>query len=377
MKLDNYLDTKKLEEYIEKGFVSRQFHPEFPLAILNYTHEAMFENLWDEVTTRTRGLIYNKVTQEIVARPFEMFFNLNHTGVESTQEANLPKREPDEITDKMDGSLGIGYQYKGKWAVATRGSFTFDQALWATEFLNERKAFTWASGMTPLFEVIYPENRIVLDYGGKKSLVLLAYVGIPTGLECKYSLCEKLAKINNLDVVERFHKTLTECMAENIPNKEGYVLKWNNETGPPIRVKVKFADYVRLHKLLTGVNAKDVWDMLKAEQDFSPLYEGTPPEFISWIRTVKGNLEDSFKRRESLARGIMRALGDYVAVGGPALRTRKEIALFITNPRHQRELWPVCFTMLDGKPYADIIWKQLKPSGNYTFVKGEKKGVEC
>ena len=59
-----------LNAAVVDGYVRRQEHPEYPLAILNYTEKAAYEGVWDTVTLTCRGLIYNTDTLEIAARPF-------------------------------------------------------------------------------------------------------------------------------------------------------------------------------------------------------------------------------------------------------------------------------------------------------------------
>ena len=63
------------ENYLEAGWVQVQHHQEFPLDIYNYTRAAVHENKWDAVTSKCRGIIVNRDTGEIVARPFEKFHN--------------------------------------------------------------------------------------------------------------------------------------------------------------------------------------------------------------------------------------------------------------------------------------------------------------
>ena len=104
-----------------------------------------------------------------------------------------PKFQPVEyvhVADKMDGSLGIIYPTPlGEWAVATRGSFTSDQAIHATTLLNsgidpilDYLRTTYRIGFVPVVEIIYPENRIVLNYGNLDSLPLLGFVDLSTGV---------------------------------------------------------------------------------------------------------------------------------------------------------------------------------------------------
>src|SRR6185369_15422771 len=111
------------------------------------------------------------------ARPFAKFFNHGQPGA-----PGIDLTEPVAVSDKADGSLGILYPDGAGWAVATRGSFASDQARHATALLATRYPdFTPPPGLTVLFEIIYPANRIVLDYQGLDDLVLLGAVDIATG----------------------------------------------------------------------------------------------------------------------------------------------------------------------------------------------------
>lgn len=111
----------------------------------------------------------------VVARPFQKFFNY-----EELQPSDIPTDLPFEIFEKMDGSLGILYWIGDEPFIATRGSFSSDQAIHASSLVNKRFRELGISkrdlipNATYLFEIIYPENRIVVDYGSDDTLFLLA-----------------------------------------------------------------------------------------------------------------------------------------------------------------------------------------------------------
>ena len=77
------------------------------------------------------------------------------------------------ITAKLDGSLGIAYTHpEGEVRLATRGSMTSHQATEATRIWQEKyRRVAIPEGTTPLFEIIYPDNRVVLNYGDMRDLV--------------------------------------------------------------------------------------------------------------------------------------------------------------------------------------------------------------
>jgi len=152
--------------------------------IWNYTPVCQFDNIWDEYTTVCRGLITNQ-HGEILYRPFPKFFNLGQR--EETMLANLPAEIP-QFREKLDGSLGIIYELDGLVHVATRGSFVSEQAQWATKWIQLQmriKPESFLPRHTYLGEIIYPGNRIVVDYKGLSELVLLAVIDTETGLDMR------------------------------------------------------------------------------------------------------------------------------------------------------------------------------------------------
>src|SRR5690348_14694447 len=133
------------------------------LIIANYTPRCAFEGAWDDDTLACRGLIL-RVDQpwsdserivEVAARPFDKFFNLGEGG-------RAPASALVEVTEKLDGSLGILFRHAGGFRVATRGAFQSEQALWASEFLQSYDLRALPDALTLLVEIIYPGNRIVV-----------------------------------------------------------------------------------------------------------------------------------------------------------------------------------------------------------------------
>ena len=147
------------------------------LTIYNYSKECQHKGEWNETTLNCRGLVLDE-NDNIIARPLPKFFNdfeLEKMGI------NFPKEEFD-VYEKMDGSLGILYKEDGIYKIATRGSFDSEQAIEGTKILHEKYSnIKFKDGITYLFEILYPENRIVVDYGNTRDLVLLAMIDTKTG----------------------------------------------------------------------------------------------------------------------------------------------------------------------------------------------------
>jgi RNA ligase len=369
LKLSEMLDVKKLREHILMGVVSEMFNHDHPyVAIYNYTHVAQHDNIWDDVTEQCRGLIVDTISDEVLARPFRKFFNLNTSFRPETMEDNLPTQKP-RILEKLDGSLGIFYEKHGKVAIATRGSFHSDQAKWATRWYAENMGkHSWPEGYTPLFEIIYKENRIVVSYEFE-GLVLLGLVNISTGFELSPEEVESWARRNGLRSAREYSKTLSECKSETTPNVEGYVLQyWNTKAPIPLRIKVKTEDYVRLHKVITGLNPKGIWEHLsKGNAPEALWYPASHNQqftswCVGWINTFR-KLYDEIESEAIKAfghasieahRGLAKEQSQLDTRG-----TRKYYALAFQ--KETSSLAPVLFAMLDGRDYQPAIWAQLEP----------------
>jgi RNA ligase len=334
---------EKLNKYYEDGLLYKQVHPSLPLTIWNYTEKVQYENLWDEVALMCRGLVTDN-TGDIVATPFQKFFNI--------EEGKFTPTEKFEVYEKMDGSLGIVFWFQGQWVVATRGSFTSDQAIKATEILKKYNKDIMFRHLTFCFEIIYPENRIVLDYGDDEKLVLLGTFN-KDGKEIDVEMWAQYG----FDVVKKYdgisdYKQLKE-MVKN--DQEGFVVKFSNGD----RVKVKGVEYLRLHKIMTNVTTTGVWEYLKNGEDVMEILKDVPDEFYDKIKSYVQHLkygyfqisEDAGKKFDGMMYGKYN--------DKEPIEDRKEFAEWVlTQPKHMSG---ILFRMFDKKDYSEIIWNLIRP----------------
>lgn len=260
------LNKEKLIAAVESGAVSKVKHPTEDLYIYNYTREAVRESEkpWESETLRKcRGIITDS-DLNIVARPFEKFFNLEEF-------ANLPEdiippgtfAMPYTITEKYDGSLGIMYWTKEGPALATRSTFTSEQAIRGTKIL--RNKYSQAVKNLPrdktfLFEIIYPENKIVVDYGDLEDLILIGVIDTETGEEDdlnKYpEFLQPCEYVGDWRTIREHYNDLSKC-------KEGFVVKFSNG----FRIKIKFPHYFQSHYLMGKLSRKNILNILSKGKD--------------------------------------------------------------------------------------------------------------
>ena len=346
MKLADMIDVGLLDGHLADKVIKEQTHPTAPLLILNYTEKAQFDRLWDDVTLQCRGLIHNMETGEVVARPFRKFFNVGeYQGEMGHLETGVT------VWPKLDGSLGILYHDGDGWAIATRGSFTSDQALHATEVLRTRyTAFEPIDGLTYLFEIIYPENRIVVDYGATDDLFLLTTIDTETGLSVGVAGTGWPGPTIRPHPYESLTAALTAPQTENT---EGFVLHW---PATDLRLKFKFDEYVRLHRLVTGMSARHVWEFLALGPEGRPLLDllgNVPDEFYDWVTTTAQSLRLQHRTLCDRARITF----DQIVRELPAGFDRKAFAeRAVRNPDRA-----LLFLLLDGKDIGPSVWKLLRP----------------
>ncbi|GAA0465534.1 hypothetical protein Aca07nite_61740 [Actinoplanes capillaceus] len=343
--LHDVLDPVELTAAIGNGLIRTQRHPSLPFVIYNYTEACQYSGAWTPITLACRGLVVD-AGGRIVARPFRKFFNHD--------QAQAPALDPGArvtVTDKADGSLGVIYHDGSGYAVATRGSFASDQALHATDLLRTRYAsFVPPAGLTVLVEIIYPENRIVVDYRGLDDLVLLGAVDIATGR----SFGPEVVPGWPGPVVETFgYATLTEALAA--PPRDGQEGLVVHFTDADQRVKIKYADYVRLHRLVTGLTPRSVWELLVTGGDLDAMLEPLPDEFHVWARGVVTELTAEVEARAA----AVEAAFDEIVAGLPEGWGRREFAIEAVRSGHRAEL----FLRLDGKDYRPGLWQRVRPAG--------------
>jgi RNA ligase len=359
---NNKLMLEILEKYHNDGLLHRQTHPTKDLTIWNYSPKVQYERLWDDITLQCRGLVTNS-KGDIVARPFKKFFNY---------EEHKPEEIPNEnyvVYEKMDGSLGILFNYEGEWILATRGSFTSPQAIKGKEILDRHDISAWRKDNTYLFEIIYPENRIVVDYKGEEKLVVLGAIHTETGEEIPDSSLF-WTQDSGFEVAMTY-KTWGEgydLLKEEIQkDREGYVIKFKNG----FRMKIKGEEYKRLHKILTNFSSKDIWELLRDGKPMDEFLDRVPDEFYKWVKQQVSSFEYAkYRIREHCGK-----IHDYFRYGKygdvDPEPTKKDFALHLEKCDVETFYRPILFAMWDGKPYEHIIWRIMKPKYEKPFKKDE------
>ena len=344
------IDLSHIKRNVDAGRIMSQNHPIFPLEVYNYTLQTQYSADWDEMTLLARGLVLDN-TGEVVGRSFKKFFNYSEVAGKGV----IPWNEKVIVQEKMDGSLCTLFNYAGRWIMASKGSFISDQSQKAMEIVQRNYNLdNFDTSLSYAMEVIYPENRIVVNYGNVEKVVFLgaSTSDYELGWDAAHAAFLS-AGIPESDIVktERFdsfsEELLLKLQAQNLDNFEGYIIRFAPSN---YRVKVKFEEYVRLHKIMTEVSTTSVWDMLAHNQSVDEALQNVPDEFFDRIKEYEAELMSEFASIKEMCELEFKGLRSWYD-------NRAEFARYAKNFKYAS----VLFKMLDGKEYESLIWNIIRP----------------
>ena len=230
------------------------------------------------------------------------------------------------------------------------GSFDSVQALKANEILRSKPRDGLSKDLTYFLEIVYPSNRICVDYGDIEDLILISAADIESGQEIEVQT-EAFSKVARLDCEIDFGS----ASSLNIPNKEGFVVRFQDG----FRFKIKFDEYVRLHSMIFSVSSRSIWKCLMDGEEIPlDLY---PDEIYQWVKSER---DDLTRRHFEIIDEFSRAFSAIKHL------PRKKFASEALKYRYSSML----FSMLDGKPIERTAWKIIEPEYRTPFNEKIQEG---
>ena len=252
------VDLIKMNESIKDSHITIEKHPTEDLYIYGYYKHPLskIKSNWNKYSIMCRGLILNK-EGEIIERAFDKFWTFrNHITedlvlLSENKVVKLPKSKP-KIYEKLDGTMGVLYWINDIPHIATQRSFSGLKAAKGSEIIQKKyykEALKLNREYSYIFEVMYPETSLVVDYGNVEDVILIGVINKRTGTSIE-NISDFGFKVKK-DLTDQFgeFKNLTEIEEANISNLEGVVLEYDNS----LRIKIKFPWYKEIHKELQNI----------------------------------------------------------------------------------------------------------------------------
>lgn len=238
---DNWRELLRAEPY---NIVIKEYAD---YAIFNYI--AFVSDFSLDIVKEARGLIIDLQDMTIACRSFDKFFNLGEPNAADIKWYKAVAAE------KIDGSLIRLWRTRANnVAISTSGIINAFVAE-ATEDVSfgglvvsilNKKNFDYDNikkGFTYVFELITPENKIVVDYGGESELYFLSAFDNEKGEIKTKNMFTYFKKPKEYEI--KFKWQIKKMIKDIKELKEGFVVRdiYGN------RVKIKTPQYVEAHKM--------------------------------------------------------------------------------------------------------------------------------
>lgn len=277
------------------------------ISAFNFTEGAFRKGVWDEITTKARGLFINTNTNKIVARSYNKFFRINETS--ETQPIFLKSKfqYPLSVYVKYNGFLGIlGYDEEtDELIIASKSSLESEHVNYFKELLknadlNTIKEYLKTNNSSMVFEVIDIENDPHIIKYNESQLVLLDIIKndlvfdkldyeelLRVGASFNFKVKELAYTLNN---TQEFWDWYYKVQEEDYQYKDEYVEGFVIEDTTGFMVKVKL-DYYNQWKFMRGVlNETKRMGYIGKTQKLTTKFHN---DFYNWCKTNRDRLPDN------------------------------------------------------------------------------------
>lgn len=276
------------------------------ISSFNFTKAAFYDKVWDEYTTKARGLYINIPEQKVVARAYDKFFNINERPETKLDMLQYKLAFPVTAYVKENGFLGIA-SYNDEddsLFVTTKSSPDGDFAVWlrgnmetqlSAETLEKLKQFSKEHNVSFVFECVdmvhdphiieYPESRLYL--------LDIVYNEMPFR---KFSFNEMCAVADELGLRHKEHAFVIETWQEfydwyyNVTsegykydgrNIEGFVLEDSN--GYMVKLKL---NYYNFWKFMRSVAHETLRKGYLDPRRTAALTTALANQFYGWVKSL-------------------------------------------------------------------------------------------
>lgn len=268
-----------------------------------------FWTAYDGFYMECRSVVIDIKNDCLILTPFRKFRNLNEC--EETSFENISQRIKNakcvEFSEKLDGSMQSARWYDGRIVMA--GSMALNPAdSWRLadgrrmleeneNYINMLKDFP---NETFVFEYISQKDAHVVKYSKEQEgLYLIGIREVITGTERPYCIVHSFAKAFNIPTAMIFDKTLDEVVSELDDKKsseaEGFVLNIDG-----FKVKIKYNDYVNMHKVLSSISSINLIIKSIADDNFDDVLAKIPNAYKDRVLKIAGYVFKYIKDTEDI-----------------------------------------------------------------------------
>lgn len=276
------------------------------ISSFNFTKTAFYGKIWDEQTTKARGLYINIPEQRVVARAYDKFFNINERPETKLDMLQYKLSFPATAYVKENGFLGIvSYNDEDESLfVTTKSSPDGDFAGWLKDMLYEKyseetleaiRSFSRDNNVSFVFECVDMKNDPhIIDYDASKLFLLdivyneMAYRKFSFEQLCEFADKHGITHKEKAFVLETwqeffdwYYKVIDEDYKYNGRNIEGFVIEGSN--GYMVKLKLT---YYNFWKFMRSISHEAIRNGYISGRRTSALTTPLANQYYSWVKTL-------------------------------------------------------------------------------------------
>ena len=270
----------------------------------NFTSKAFYDKIWDEQTTKARGLYIDTFKGKVVARAYNKFFNINERPETKFDMLQYKLQFPVTAYVKENGYLGIvSYdEYHDDLFIASKTSIDSEFAEWLEDAIYEQislenrekmKQYAKENNVSFVFENVdikndphiidYPESKLYLldiiynqiDFK-KYDYEIMCDIAYQFGLTTK----EKAFEIANWqDFYDWYYDVLEEDYEYNGRKIEGFVIE--DSVGYMTKLKLTYYNFWKFMRSISHEAIRNGYI-----KKTSALTTPTANEYYAWVRKL-------------------------------------------------------------------------------------------
>lgn len=276
------------------------------ISSFNFTKTAFYDKIWDEQTTKARGLFINIPQQKVIARAYDKFFNINERPETKFDMLHLKLTFPVTAYVKENGFLGIvSYdEATDDLFITTKSAPDGDFACWFKDMLYEKlsdeareamRLFAKENAVSFVFECVDMKHDPHIIQYPKSQLFLLdmvyndmQYRKAPFELLCTFADRFGIQHKEQAFVLETwqdffdwYYAVMDENYLYDGRHIEGFVL----EDASGYMVKLKLA-YYNFWKFMRSIAHEAIRKGYIDRKRTSALTTPLANQFYGWVKTL-------------------------------------------------------------------------------------------
>ncbi len=274
------------------------------ISSFNFTNKAFYDKVWDEQTTKARGLYLDTMEGKVAARAYDKFFNINERPETKFDMLQYKLQFPVTAYVKENGFLGIvSYnEYEDDLFIASKSTIDSQFAQWFKEMLYEKvsseniekmKKYIKENNVSFVFECVDMKNDPHIIEYSESELFLLDIVRNDMEFS-KYEYDEMVDIANQFGLIHKekafeiaswqeffdwYYDILEEDYEYNGRKIEGFVIE--DSVGYMTKLKLTYYNFWKFMRSISHEAIRNGYI-----RKTSALTTPTANEYYAWVRKL-------------------------------------------------------------------------------------------